>query len=152
MRIDCDSSYVADCIYCRKDEELMRAMHEVLELPASTVYLWRDDRYPGRCVVALNRHCCELFLLEPEVRQQFMDEVAAVAAAIQQCFQADKINYAIFGDAVPHLHFHLVPKRKDGPEWGQQFLVNPSGQPPLSDERTQGFLDLLRQRLRVLSR
>ena len=119
-------------------------------MPASTVYLWRDGRYPGRCVVALKGHARELFALEPAKRQQFMDGVGAVAAAIQQGFQADKINYAIFGDTVPHLHFHLVPKRKDGPEWGLPFVVNSSEPAPMSAEQTQSGLNILRVRLGVL--
>ena len=142
-----DLTYDPNCAYCTKPDTLKTVMQEVLELPASTVYLWRNGRYPGRCVVALKGHARELFALEPAKRQQFMDEVSAVAAAIQEGFQADKINYAIFGDAVPHLHFHLVPKRKDGPEWGLPFVVNPSEPSPMSAEQTQSCLDVLRVRL-----
>ena len=141
------TSHDPNCAYCTKPETLKAVMMEVVELPASTVYLWKDSRYPGRCVVALKGHARELFALEPARRQQFMDEVSAVAAAIQQGFQADKINYAIFGDAVPHLHFHLVPKRKDGPEWGQPFVVNPSEPAPMSAEQIQACLNVLRARL-----
>ncbi len=142
------SPYDSHCSYCIKAETLKAVMLEVDELPTSTVYLWKDGRYPGRCVVALKGHNCELFELEPAIRQQFMDEVSTVAAAIQQGFQADKINYAIFGDAVPHLHFHLVPKHKAGPEWGQPFVVNPSKPVPMSAEQIQSCLDILRKHLR----
>jgi diadenosine tetraphosphate (Ap4A) HIT family hydrolase len=136
-----------NCNYCTKSETLKAVMLELIELPASTVYLWKDGRHPGRCVVALKGHARELFALEPARRQQFMDDVSAVAAAIQQGFQADKINYAVFGDAVPHLHFHLVPKRKGGPEWGQPFVVNPSEPTPMSAEQTQSCFDILRTHL-----
>ena len=143
MTTSCDPN----CAYCTKSEKLKAVMLEVVELPASTVYLWKDSRYLGRCVVALKGHARELFALEPARRQQYLEEVSAVAAAIQQGFQADKINYAVFGDAVPHLHFHLVPKRIGGPEWGLPFVVNPSEPAPLSAEQIQTCLILLRARL-----
>ena len=36
-------------------------------------------------------------------------------------FHPDKINYATFGDLVPHVHVHMVPKYKDGLQWGAPF-------------------------------
>ena len=32
-----------------------------------------------------------------------------------------KINYAIYGDIVSHFHVHLVPKHRDGLQWGGPF-------------------------------
>jgi diadenosine tetraphosphate (Ap4A) HIT family hydrolase len=41
-----------------------------------------------------------------------MRDVAQVAAAIEKAFQPDKIHYSAFGDTMPHVHFHIVPKYK----------------------------------------
>ena len=32
-----------------------------------------------------------------------------------------KINYAIYGDLVSHFHVHVVPKQRDGLQWGGPF-------------------------------
>ena len=55
-----------DCKYCREDDkDLSSLMTHVTNLPASKVYLWKDQTYYGRCVVAFNSHKTELFALTP---------------------------------------------------------------------------------------
>lgn len=51
----------------------------------------------------------------------FFAEVSAVAETIAGYTGADKINYAIYGDIVSHFHVHLVPKHRDGLQWGGPF-------------------------------
>ena len=46
-----------------------------------------------------------------------------VARAIERAFNADKINIAVYGDIVTHIHMHVVPKWKNGSEWGVPFLI-----------------------------
>lgn len=53
-----------------------------------------------------------------------MDDVARTASAIQRAVGAEKINYAIYGDLMPHVHFHLVPKRPGAPDWGGPFRMD----------------------------
>lgn len=114
-----------DCIYCSKEKRLTQLMIEVGELPNSTVYLFRNQFFAGRCVVAFKGHKRELYELTPAERAGFMDDVARVAGALNQLFHPDKINYAIFGDEVSHLHFHVVPKYRSNSEWGRPFPMNP---------------------------
>lgn len=110
-----------DCFYCTKDQRLLDLMSPLAELTWSDVYLFRDQKHPGRCVVALKEHKTELFQLTEAQRNGFFAEVSAVAQAIAQHTKADKINYAIYGDLVSHFHVHLVPKQKDGLQWGSPF-------------------------------
>ena len=35
-------------------------------------------------------------------------------------------NYGMYGDTGHHLHMHLVPKYKDGFEWGGTFAMDPN--------------------------
>lgn len=48
-----------------------------------------------------------------------MEDINKVACAMHEIFNPDKVNY---GDTGHHLHFHLVPKYKDGYEWGVYLL------------------------------
>lgn len=112
------------CFYCEKDQRLLDLMLPLAELTWSNVYLFRDQKHPGRCVVALKEHKDELFQLSPQQRDGFFAEVSAVAQAISEYTKADKINYAIYGDLVSHFHVHLVPKHRDGLQWGGPFTDN----------------------------
>lgn len=40
-------------------------------------------------------------------------------------FSPDKVNYGAYGDTGKHCHVHIVPKYKDGFEWGGTFAMNP---------------------------
>lgn len=58
---------------------------------------------------------------------------------MHEIFNSDKVNYGAYGDTGHHLHFHLVPKYKDGYEWGDVFVMNP-GEKTLSDEEYQDMV------------
>lgn len=110
-----------DCFYCEDGEKLRSLMIEICKLQYSTVYLNRDQKHTGRCIVTFREHKTEYYQLTPEENQGYFSEVSKVAGAINQLYHPDKINYATFGDGVPHVHMHLVPKYKDGLQWGEAF-------------------------------
>lgn len=112
------------CFYCEKNDVLDNLMLPVCELAYSNVYIVRNQNYPGRCVVAYKEHKCELFELTEGELAAFSKEVADVACAIAGYTNADKINYAIYGDGVPHLHYHVVPKKKSLYGWGSPFTLS----------------------------
>lgn len=123
------------CFYCEKSQALTDQMVLVCELEESVVYLVKDQSFPGRCVVTCKEHVTELFSLPAPRRHVYTDEVALVSRAIYELFDADKMNYAIYGDGVPHLHVHLVPKKKDGYCWGGPFRMD--GEKVLLGEKEQ---------------
>lgn len=114
------------CAYCVEGELVGKFGIKLLELPASKVYLFREQSHRGRVIVASSRHVSELTDLDRRERQAFMDDVARVAQALHKVFGPDKVNYGAFGDTCGHLHFHLVPKYAgDTFEWGDVFAMNP---------------------------
>jgi diadenosine tetraphosphate (Ap4A) HIT family hydrolase len=123
-----------DCFYCKKDERLSKILIEICGLDVSTLYLSREQTYRGRCVVTLNTHQTELFHLDRDTLARFSQDVAKAAAAVQQAFGPAKINYAVYGDLVPHLHYHVVPKYPGGDQWGEPFLIQPARRYPTDDE------------------
>ena len=113
---------MAECFYCEKDKEKRKAlMRDVCELPSSIVYLCRDQKNKGRCVVAFKGHKTEYFQLTPEENAGYFADVAKVAKVLDELYHLDKINYATYGDGMPHVHVHIVPKYKGGVSWGQPF-------------------------------
>lgn len=110
-----------DCFYCENGEKLRSLLIEICELEYSIVYLNRDQKHKGRCNVRFKEHKTEYFQMTPEENAGYFAELAKVAKAIDTLYHPDKINYATFGDGVPHVHVHVVPKYKDGLNWGVPF-------------------------------
>lgn len=85
--------------------------------------LWRDDRcrvilvsdarYPGFCRVIWQAHAKEMTDLGAADRAHLMQVVFAVERALRDVLAPDKINLASFGNQVPHLHWHVIPRFVD---------------------------------------
>jgi len=114
------------CAYCMEGALVDKFGIKIRELPASKVYLFREQSHRGRVIVASKYHVSEMVDLPPAERRAFLDDVATVAAALHRAFKPAKVNYGAYGDTGCHLHFHLVPKyREDEFEWGGTFAMNP---------------------------
>ncbi|MDR1709889.1 MAG: HIT family protein [Candidatus Accumulibacter sp.] len=113
------------CGYCAGPDALAKVLLKIADLPHSAVYLNRNQLHRGRCVVALREHKTEYFQLGKEENAGFFADVALVAKVLFELFAPQKINYATFGDLVPHAHVHIVPKYADGPQWGAPFQDEP---------------------------
>lgn len=115
----------SECPYCQRNEEMQQLGLVIADLSVSTLFLFREQSHPGRCIVAFKDHVSEIFQLSVPERHAFMDDLARSAEAIHKAYGPQKINYGAYGDLYPHLHFHLVPKYRDAFEWGGTFAMNP---------------------------
>lgn len=136
-----NTRYQAGCFYCNHSEVQEERMIEIMPLHVATVYLNKDQTHFGRVIVALNWHMDELFELTTEERNEFCTDVAMVAKAIKKITNAQKINYAIYGDSVSHLHFHLVPKHESDNDWNDAFVNMPEIPKFLKDTDYQNIIE-----------
>lgn len=113
-----------NCAYCMKNELLDKFGYLAFETNSSLVIVFKDQSHKGRMIVAHKNHVSEIQYLTDEERNEYLSDVAKVAKAIQKVYNPDKINYGAYGDTGCHLHFHLVPKYRDGFEWGSTFVMN----------------------------
>lgn len=141
------TSPLPDCLYCRQDQRLTDLMIPVAPLEVSTLYLFKEQTYRGRCVVAYQGHVNELFELPSDELARFMQDVSRAALAIKTAFAPAKVNYGAYSDKLPHLHFHLVPKYPDGPSWGTTFTMMPEPKLLLSDAENAALIAQLRAAL-----
>jgi len=91
--------------------------------PAAERVLWHDGfcrivlveepDHPGFCRVILERHVSEMTDLNPPERTRLMDAVFATEEALREVLRPDKINLASLGNAVPHLHWHVIARYGD---------------------------------------
>ncbi|MDE6684620.1 MAG: HIT family protein [Duncaniella sp.] len=122
-----------ECLYCTNNDTLKNLMLPIADLSVSRAFLFKEQTYRGRCLVAYNGHVNDLNELSDEERNAFMADVARVTRAMQKAFNPEKINYGAYSDKLSHLHFHLAPKYVDGPNYGGTFQMNP-GNVYLTDE------------------
>lgn len=132
-----------DCLYCQNNETLHNLMIEICHLRVSHLFLFKEQTYHGRCLVAYDKHVNDLNELSDEERNAFMADVAQATRAMQKAFNPEKINYGAYSDKLCHLHFHLAPKYVDGPDYGGTFQMNP-GKVYLSDEEYAQLIEAVK--------
>ena len=135
-----------DCMYCMEDNRRNQLMIEIAQLEVSTVFLFKEQTYKGRCNVVYKDHVKELFHLEDQELTSFMKDVKKVAEAVDKAFGPNKINYGAYGDTLHHLHMHVVPKYEGKENWGSTFEMNP-GNTYLTDQEYQERIQELKKYL-----
>ena len=103
----------APCLACQGTWP--RQDHFIADLGLSKIYLHDDQFFPGWTVVVFQRHTTELFQLAPTERFQLIEEVSRVAKTLVEVYRAKKINYALLGNQLPHIHWHVIPRLADDP-------------------------------------
>ena len=58
-----------NCAYCMEGELVAKFGIKICELPASKVYLFKEQSHKGRVIVAHKKHVGELTELTPEERR-----------------------------------------------------------------------------------
>ncbi|HJQ01549.1 MAG TPA: hypothetical protein VJ851_08105 [Jatrophihabitans sp.] len=102
-------------------------------LTTSQLGLYSDARFPGRAILAFNQHAEQLEELSSDDRAAFWADGVKVGAAIKRVTGSRRINYAVLGNAEPHLHLQLIPRKPE---------VEPlPTRPPWSDSRPLEELD-----------
>lgn len=106
-----------DCPFCTKlaDPLGWPEADIVWRFPHSVALLGPWQWFTGYCMLVSRDHATELSGLGKK-RAAFLDEMSTLAEAIEACFQPHKLNYELLGNVVPHLHWHVFPRRADDPD------------------------------------
>jgi diadenosine tetraphosphate (Ap4A) HIT family hydrolase len=81
------------------------------------VVLVDEPDYPGFCRVVWQAHVKEMTDLAETDRVRLMRVVFAVEEVLRNLLRPDKVNLASLGNAVPHLHWHVIPRFRDDPHF-----------------------------------
>lgn len=142
---------VNHCFYCDQEEEFQKVLFKICDLKASSIFLCKDQTLPGRCTIMYKDHYDEIYQIPKEDRDEYMDDVCALAETIQELFGADKINYAIYGDEVTHVHYTLCPKYKGKLGWGKPFILFPdeADRITLTDNEYKERMELIKKTVKM---
>jgi len=113
------------CDICPNGFELW---NPVADLPDTYVGLYDDNRFPGRCLVVLKEHHEHFNELSADCVNKFMTQIQQVMDVVKLVTGVERVNLAILGNTVPHIHAHLIPRYPDEEKY--------PGKSPWNDPRT----------------
>lgn len=136
-----------ECLYCKNKAKLDSLMLYIADLGVTKLYLFKEQTYYGRCVIAYKDHGKELYDLTAEESAAFIADMQRVGKAITKAVNPAKVNYGMFSDTLPHLHVHIVPKQEGGYGFGGTFEMNVNPPKYLTDEEYKEIIEKIKSNL-----
>lgn len=97
-----------DCVLCHPQKENVVWKNKELR-----VIQVDDPLFPGYFRVIWNKHIAEMSDLTDDERQLLEKVLLTVEKVVREQMHPDKINWAQFGNMVPHLHWHIIARYRD---------------------------------------
>ena len=115
------------------------------------VILVEHERFPGFCRVVWQDHVAEQTDLSEADQAWLMRLVARVERTVRDAMAPDKVNLAAFGNMVPHLHWHIIPRYRWDTHFPEAVWAAPQRERDASrTEALQARLPALRAALAAL--
>ena len=113
-------------------------------------YLRRASLARGYSVVVWRgRHVAEPTELSTEDANRYWTDLLEVGRALEAVYRPAKLNYETWGNAIPHLHTHVIPRYVDDPDPGRppRFLLTDEAHPARPADEYERDVARLRERL-----
>lgn len=107
-----------DCKYCKviaKKEERKGGI--IFENEVVVAFLG-SQHHKAHTSIVIKKHITDMLELTQWERDCFFNCMIMLAKAVKKAFNPDKLNYALLGNWVPHLHWHIYPRYKTDKDWG----------------------------------
>jgi len=134
-----------ECRACLRDWPPADAF--IADCGPAKAYLHEDQFFPGWTLLILKRHATELYELDGAERAALMEAVTDVSRALAAVYDAVNMNYELLGNLLPHIHWHLVPRRADDPIPRQPVRALPHEPRLLSPAERRARIEAIRARL-----
>jgi len=121
----------------------------IADLSMGRLFLHRNQYIKGYCGLICYKHVREPYELPQDEQEQFFADMMLAGLALEQAFKADKMNFQITGNRVPHLHCHLEPRYYG--DAGGVGPVDPAAQTLyLAEEVYQQRVEMIRRALDLI--
>ena len=97
--------------------QLQKDCHLIGRFPLCLLLLMCDANYPWFILVPDRENLTEIYQLSDADQHRLIRESSVLANALNNQFEADKINIAALGNVVPQLHIHHIARYKNDPAW-----------------------------------
>ena len=129
------------CSLCVPGEETVIWQDEFCRLIAVG-----DDSYPVFCRIVTQEHWPEFSDLSSLDRVRVMNVVCVVEKTLRTLLNPIKVNIASFGNVVPHLHWHIIPRFEGDPHYPNPIWGESAGGQPFHPEA--GFWKIFSQAIK----
>jgi len=101
-----------ECDGCKRVGDAVAGKNPMLvtEFPNSFLFLGDHQYFEGYCVLMAKTHVRELHEMARWEFEALMDELMQATRAIHAAFDPWKMNHACLGNAMPHVHWHIMPR------------------------------------------
>lgn len=100
------------CPFCDRKNALKEKSDPsfIYEFEHCYLVLGEHQYYQGYSVLILKEHIADLTDLSLKVQTSFLADGMKAAKVIKDIFKPYKMNYAVLGNEVEHVHLHLIPR------------------------------------------
>ena len=107
-----------ECLICRKISLWRegRNPHFVYEFRHSILVVGDHQFFEGYALLLLKNCVRELHELPAPTQQELFEELMTATRAVVKTFRPWKINHACYGNAAPHIHWHIFPRYESDPD------------------------------------
>lgn len=109
------------------------------------VTLYPDQIYPYRTAVIYREHTEDIQSLPLLHQRELYDVTMWVGRAVALVTASPRLNYALLGNRVPHVHWHVIPRQPTDPLWGKAPWPHPTLK--LDDSETHDRVEALKTAL-----
>ena len=95
--------------------------------------------FKGSTILVFQDHVTELHHLPQELQRRFLEDVSRVAGALEKAFPGTKLNHGLFGNTMPHLHWHMIVRRQTDPDPKSTIWESPF---PVLEQSDAAFLSI----------
>lgn len=115
---------VYTCNICLWIEEIKSSPKFLIkEFTTGFAVISKFQYFKGYTLFLCKDHVFELHQLTSSKRDLFLQEMAQVGEAVYKAVHPDKLNYELLGNSEPHLHWHIIPRRKKEKDFNRPVWI-----------------------------
>ena len=133
----------SECPLCAPRPERNEFIYFVRKLNVSSLYLSKNQASYGTGILIFDpKHAVRLDQLSEDEWLRYAADLQRAESVIMQVANPDHINVELLGNAVPHLHWHIIPRYKSEVCWGGPIWTTSLSEQPVRhlDESEYGEL------------
>lgn len=134
---------MGDCEICQLLIEHRANPRWVADFKHTTAFLDIRQTFRGRTTLMVKTHFEDMLAIPEAEFASITQELRVLAKAIQTTFGAIRMNYANYGNIVPHQHWHAIPRYVDDPCAGTD-PIEPAHVEKLSDQQYEEIATKIR--------
>lgn len=98
------------CEFCNLVQNKGQDRSLIVTGKTSSLFLNYNQNHKGRCLAVLHKHHETLDDLPPTLSIGFYTDMLRYYQSISLAFRPARVNVALLGNRVSHLHWHLIPR------------------------------------------